>query len=334
MHSRRARPTVRVLREDLTSGWNSPEPQRLLAEGNLHALHPLNDLPHPILIKAAESFGDDPGSDHYVGPIASCRSLTLLEIKFSQWRAGVWIDEQGVCWILAAGLAKGDHQDWGDFYEQIRRAEETGGGMAAQKPTDEGLRLLKRETAAGLRLAWDLQVQEQVHTALLGIHSGGTTRLTVDHPIPGRGRMANVDLTIAQIRDGETDYDDVVVEIEPDSDWAGSDLLWSLIVRLLISVHPPEQGWDRVGNSFSNMGEPGRFTAREAELRRLVADRELDEVVEGQCAHRTHRTSLTDRTVSGNGARALCGVFFVPRQDHESLPECEVCSQRLAEIDR
>lgn len=108
MHSRRARPTLRVLREDLNADWESPRPRRVLAEGTLDQLHPLSELPHPIIIKAAESFGHNAAADNYVDSITSSTRIPLMEIKSGQWRGGVWRDkETGVHWLVVAGLAKG-----------------------------------------------------------------------------------------------------------------------------------------------------------------------------------------------------------------------------------
>ena len=55
--------------------------------------------------------------DTFVGPVVSAQSLEPLEIKIGQWRGGVWLDPGGACWLLIAGLAKGDHEDWDDFYK-------------------------------------------------------------------------------------------------------------------------------------------------------------------------------------------------------------------------
>lgn len=115
MLSRRARPTLRLLREDLGSGWNDPQPLRCLENGDLSSLHPLARLPHPIIAKAAESFGNNPEDDNFVGLILCVHSIELKEIRAEQWRGGVWMDDQEVCWLITAGLAKGGHKDRDDF---------------------------------------------------------------------------------------------------------------------------------------------------------------------------------------------------------------------------
>lgn len=124
VHSRRARPTIRVLVEDLQDGWASPYPRRKLAEADYDELHPLSELPHPIIAKAAETFGMVAAADHPAGPIASSTQLRLMEIKVAQWRGGVWVDpETGVHWLVVAGLAKGGHEDHDDFYERIKAGD-------------------------------------------------------------------------------------------------------------------------------------------------------------------------------------------------------------------
>ena len=148
MHNRRARPTLRVLKEDLTSDWDSPYPQRWLAAGDYRELHPVSELPHPVIRKATESFGTDAADDNFVGPIASATEVRLLEIKQSQWRGGVWQDHTtGVCWLVVAGLAKGNHQDRDDFYKRVERANDAG-GIREWLPTEDDSRLMRQETAA------------------------------------------------------------------------------------------------------------------------------------------------------------------------------------------
>ncbi|GMA18682.1 hypothetical protein [Arsenicicoccus piscis] len=121
MQSRQARPTLRVLREDLGSGWTDPFPQRLLSSGgDLQNLMPLSALPHPLVRKAAECFADGGGLDTSEGPIRSApAAFPLSEIKVNQWRGGVWRDAQGTHWLVVAGLAKCDHKDADDFYQRV-----------------------------------------------------------------------------------------------------------------------------------------------------------------------------------------------------------------------
>lgn len=332
MHHRRARPTLRVLQEDLTSDWMSPQPRRALAEGRLHDLHPLSELPHPIIAKATDSFGADPADDNFVGPIASSNELNLWEIKQSQWRGGVWVDQETqVCWLVVSGLAKGGHQDRSDFYKRVER-EAQAGESNRWLPTKNDIRLLKQETAARLRTEWEIEIQREVMYALEGIHEGGEWRVDIRHPVQGEGRLALVDITVTPIREAGYKADEIVVEILPEYSSAGSELLWTLATRLLITIDPPEQLWERFGDTYSNIGEPGAWHDRIVELRPLVEDGCLATSQPGTTSHFAHKEHLAGKTINGEAVRSLCGTYFVPQQDHDALPRCLACEERIAEL--
>ena len=340
MYSRRARPTLRLLREDLTSGWESPYPQRALEEGRLDDLPPMSEQPHPIVQKAMDSFGEDPSKDNFVRPIASSTRLRILEIKQSQWRGGVWQDpETDICWLVVAGLAKGNHRDADDFYERVRRENEFG-DPSQWLPDSEDKRLLKRETAARLRTEWELNIQRDVLNALKIVHTGGAHRLNIDHPIPGKGPFSSIEISVDPERGDETnddssgshvlDTDDIIVEFTPEKQYASTELFWSLITRVLISIEPPHQNWDRFGNTFSNMGEPGAWTQRIEDLSELVDANLLALSESGIHSHYAHRKHLAGKTIAGEAVRSLCGTYFVPTQDHEALPKCPICQERFS----
>lgn len=60
----------------------------------------------------------------------------------------------------------------------------------------------------------------------------------------------------------------------------------------------------------------------------LVAGHELAEFEPGRYSHYAHRTHLAGSTIEGKAVRAICGVFFVPTQDHEALPICANCQEQ------
>jgi hypothetical protein len=332
VHNRRARPTLRLLAEDLTADWESPRPRRLLTAGDVELLHPLSELPHPIITKATESCGADPADDHYVGPIAASTKLPLFEIKTAQWRGGVWEDRAtGVRWLLVAGLAKGDHQDHDDFYLRVKRENDTG-DPRRWLPTPEDHQLLRQETAARLLTEWELATQQQIRDALREVHAGGSTRLNIPHPRHGQGRLARLTLVVTPVREPGYEADEIELDVAPISTYAGTGLLWKLTIRALVCLSPPEQGWDRYKDSYTNIAEPGAWTTRLAELEKLVAAHELAESEPGRHSHYTHREHLAGNTIEGHAVRALCGAFFVPTQDHEKLPLCPPCRERLSEL--
>ncbi|WP_024874887.1 DUF3039 domain-containing protein [Saccharomonospora piscinae] len=333
MLSRRARPTLRTLQDDLTDGWESPHPQRALAKGEFENLHPLADLPHPMIAKATAAFPDNPADDNHAGRIVSCTSLPLLEVKAGQWRGGVWIDAKGTCWLLIAGRAKGNHEDRDDFYQRIVRIESDGPGLASMRPGEEDIRLHKREAASAALQQWELDVQSQLTEQLRRVQAGGTTRATIRRPLSEQS-LTEIQLTVTTCRDDGYEADEVVLEIATASRWVGSELEWQFINRALSVLNPPEQQWGRYGNTFDTVAEAGAFIHRVEELDQLNAEQTLAISQPGQHAHYTHRKGLTESSLNGKAVRALCGVFFVPYQDHADMPECLLCQQRFKEIDR
>lgn len=125
----------------------------------------------------------------------------MLEIKSGQWRGGVWVDPAtGVCWLVAAGLAKGNHTDRDDFYERVKRADESG-EIDRWLPTDDDRRQLKRETAAKLMINWELDIQHQVLEALRAISSEGTTTFALPHPAGPTRQFGECTLSMTQADD-------------------------------------------------------------------------------------------------------------------------------------
>jgi Protein of unknown function (DUF3039) len=142
--------------------------------------------------------------------------------------------------------------------------------------------------------------------------------------------MATLTLTIDPVCEPDYSSDDIVVEIDPVSQYAGQHLLWQLTIRVLIALDPPEQGWDRFGGTYSNIAEPGGWTTRVTELAEYVEGYELVESKPSQHSHYTHRNHIAGSTVKGSSLRALCGAYFVSCQDHTNMPICPEC-QRLFE---
>lgn len=346
--NRRARPTLRLLRSDLVEGWERGYSHRLIKDGEVLDLHPLSELPHPIIQKASESIGSEPALDNHEGRIRSSRTVPLFEIKIGQWRGAVWEDPHAKAnWLIAAGLAKGGHQDHDDFYFRVEQAASSG-TLKNWLPTDEDFRLLKQETAAYLITAWELEIQRQALGALRDTLRGGTGSFEVAHPVNGAKTMAVVYLEIVEVQEDDYRFDDALVSIDfrpgrsgrdgsstSNSDGLGpglqrgTGLEWQLTMRVLISLHSPEQAWDRVADEFSTYVEPGYWQEREQTLIELVGRDELAESEPGSQAHYAHRRHLTERTIEGASIRAMCGTFFVPRQDYKDLPLCPQCETRM-----
>lgn len=331
--SRRARPTLRVLRDDLADRWGDPFTLRALEAGEIDAAQPLSALPHPILLKAADSFGDDPTQDSFVGTISCVNSETLLEIKQGQWRAGVWIDDDA-CWVVTAGLAKGDHKDRDDFYKRLERLEASG-RVEDLLPGSRDRDLLKKERAHALITSWQLRNQEFIIESLESVLKGGVAAFPIESPLPDSSAddvFASVELTVTINDEPDDCYEDVVVELTFADRWKASALAWPFTTQLLAAISPPEQGWDVAGGIFSNLLEVGSLSARLAQLRDLSSRHEVGTSAPGGKAHYAHKRNLAEKAVDGRAARAICGVYFVPRRDAESLKICPACSALIKEI--
>ncbi len=98
---RRARPTLRCMREDLAL----PLP---------HADIPLGEIAHPLLAKAAERFADDQTPQER---IAAIDDQVLFKVKVQRWRGAVWLDDDEIAWLVAAGQR--EEGSPGDFYAAL-----------------------------------------------------------------------------------------------------------------------------------------------------------------------------------------------------------------------
>lgn len=302
--------------------------------GGLDPLSPLSELPHPIIQKARESFGDDPQHDNYVGRVKSCTRFTLLEIKSGQWRGGVWIDSgTGTCWLVVAGLAKGGHEDRDDFYERVSRADDSG-EIERWLPVDDDRRQLKRETAARLLTDWELDIQRLVLDALRAVAEGGTAAFVLPHPKGPAWRFGICRVTVEQVREPGFEREETVVEIELENEFRASNLGWQATMHVLISISPPETSWDRFGDTHSTIDEWGSLALRIDQLQKITDEGLVAQSTPNDKAHYTHRRHLALSSVMGRGVRSMCGVYFVPYQDHESLPRCPVCEERYRDLPR
>ena len=112
----------------------------------------------------------------------------------------------------------------------------------------------------------------------------------------------------------------------------GTHLAYVMERRLLISIAPPEQEWDLAGGIYSAMEESGHCARQIERLRDASKERRLLDSARGHVAHRVHRRHIGDASVDGRAVRSLCGVYFVPLTDPETLPECEECAWRCTQF--
>ena len=243
----------------------------------------------------------------------------------------MWTDhESGVRWVVTAGLAKGGHKDHDDFYEQLELL--VGLGKAnSLLPSEKDRLLLKRETMARELTRWEMEIQESITLALEAVLSLGIHRIDIRHPLRPE-KFAAIELAYASVADLSDGCEELVVEFIFENKFVGSELGWEARTRVLNTLCPPVQKWDRTKDIYSIVMEPG-FCARQVELLRTAnSDGQLMQAELGNASHYAHQRHIADSSVFGKSIRALCGVYFVPSQDHKEMPVCPNCTgvhQRL-----
>ncbi|WP_063039582.1 DUF3039 domain-containing protein [Nocardia grenadensis] len=333
-HNRRARPTVRLLAEDLHANWEDPHYTRAIADGRWDTIQPLGELPHPLLRKAAAMYGPDPRQDPAPRLIGCSGDLRLQELRNAQWRAGIWTDPAtGVRWVVTAGLAKGDHQDDDDFYKLLGRQVARPDRGSSLLPTSQDFTLLKRETAAWALTRWHLDIQNRIAAALRGIRS--TRTVVVELPqTPSRqpSRIGRVEIEFDDIPDAGTPREEFTLTFELEPAHEASRWGWLAMERVLICVAPPVQDWDRYRNHAWVICEVGHLDRQGWCIDAADSRSELLSAEQGAVGHYTHSAHIAEASVNGTAIRAMCGVVFVPMRDPDQLPVCPRCAEQFATL--
>jgi hypothetical protein len=72
---------------------------------------PLDEIEHPLLVKAIEQFAGD-ATPHE--RIAAVDDQVLFKVKVQRWRGAIWFDGEGGPWLVSAGSREDGSPD--DFY--------------------------------------------------------------------------------------------------------------------------------------------------------------------------------------------------------------------------
>ncbi|MEV6153017.1 hypothetical protein AB0L53_21970 [Nonomuraea sp. NPDC052129] len=162
---RRARSTLRALREDL----RLPVPP---------IDDPLDEIDHPVLVKASAQFADDSTPHERIRAITD---QVLFKVKIQRWRAAAWL-EADLPWIIAAGTREDGAAD--DFYTAL----ETTAKAARARYNAEHAQPISGPTYVGHLLPAD---EDRIrYQAESGIRALRQLRQTINH------------LTCASLHDG------------------------------------------------------------------------------------------------------------------------------------
>jgi Protein of unknown function (DUF3039) len=313
------RPTERCLIEDLSDDWDDSADLRSSRLGIASLDKAPYLLAHKIIRKAVGDFEDVTG-DRQRESISGLTDPPFWKVKIDRWRGAVYVDSDGQPWLVAAGRRyEGEARD---FYKRFMAT------VAQSKdsvlPTPEDRAHLKRQLAEERLLAREHRTQElaldlvrQARGGSDGIASG------VLHTADESRAMAEV--TVIYVPAEDDAPHEVLVELNV-VEWAEFALIeWDEQV-MLSAICSCESRWGST------------YTSRRLHSIEIQTDDELDLICNGgmsagqpgamapgHVAHVVHRKRLTEKTIDGDPVRAICGKWFVPRQDHEAVPECPTC---------
>src|SRR5690606_1503713 len=141
--------------------------------------------------------------------------------------------------------------------------------------------------------------------ALESIAAGGEVELLLPHPRNATEEFGSATITAARHDDPDYTREEVLVEFHLTDRFRASDLGWTAMIRVLITISPPEMAWDRVDDTFSTVDEVGHALASIEALREVSDRGELALSRPNDRAHFAHRRNLTDAAVDGVAVRSM-----------------------------
>lgn len=322
------RPTQRCLSDCLDDGWGDVTHQRLTRSAPLEGVYlpPLSELDHPIVRHAAQMFSGNSSSDGAKESISGLFDPPFWKVKTGRWRGAVWEDDAtGQCWLVAAGLRyEGESKD---FYARFM-ADVQSRGAEYFLPTSSDWELLDREQLTAVLQDWEIDLHQTALDCVEVAHEA-PQEITVTLWSDGESVIADVMITVEIAADAD-DPSDAVAEVTVECtvrEWEHYPAVERAEMVIMTAICPHEQDWSRADTAefriVSLTTGLDDLTARVERARYATPG----QVIAGSIAHYAHKGQLTAHTVNGTATRALCGVCFVPRQDHERLPVCPHCER-------
>lgn len=286
----------------------------------------VNDVSHPIIDHAVSVFPDD-RDDAQAPETISTISPPCYKLKSSRWRGAAYRDADEQIWIVGVGQRKGKSR--GDFYQDFmgrHRAK----GAEVWLPTEQDRQLLQWDLALGTLSDWQNQIWSSFESLLAETRLSEVVKMEISDPFsPEPGNVvSSIEVELVKF-DGE--LEPLGIELRSSvQDWSKREAFERLaLYSVMCRIHKEEQLW-----SLS----PGVNSRTLASIE-FGDDVNLLGVIEGKYAsapevgfspgRNTHFVDrgqgVTDCTVNATPVTALCGRVFVPRQDFENRPGCEVC---------
>lgn len=356
MNSQR-RVTLRCLCDDLRSDWHDVHQQRRfgrlragIAAGSstsdtallLDGLPTTAQAAHPLVASFSAAFaGDDP--DVRRESISGLSDPHWWKQKVARWRGAATdaaIVGAGEVWLCAGGLrAAGDQRDfYATFMETV-----SGHGADRYLPAAEDRRVQEIEALVARRDAWSAQVKLSVVVALDSVLRESaplTVHIPPPAPHPTTERIAHLELSVERLSDDDEEIIELTLVVSH-QDRSRPHLVGLAIETALSVVSPVAEDWrvlpaheaDEVWVAL--VGPEAVMAVRESVVAgELVESLAARGAVHGVHAHYTERGRIVDASVAGDAVPGLCGQWFVPVADPDTMPVCEMCVRRYGELER
>jgi len=247
------------------------------------------------------------------------------KVKTERWRGAVYVDANSQAWLVAAGL-RYEREPSKDFYQRFMTSARA--DVKAFLPSADDRALLLREVNENRILAresaieeWALSRVREARDAANGLSDGELTFADRD----GRVRtLAKVTFLLAPPEVPGEPYE-LLIELEI-VDWE-HQRIWEWDEQVILAA---------ISSCEGSWGTTVRATRMHSID--IVSEEELDALCHGDrsatrqgrmspgaVTHTVHRKRLTESVIEGQAVKAVCGKWFVPRQDHTNLPMCQTC---------
>lgn len=349
------RVTLRCLCEDLVDDWGSVAEQRAFQRLRAAAVSSgkdsdvalvLEEAPttacasHPLVAGFRASFESDSAGIRRES-ISGLSDPHWWKQKVSRWRGAATDAEVvgvGEAWLCAGGLrAAGESRD---FYKSFMKGIETA-GAERYLPALEDRRVQRVEQKLARVDAWTEQLRVSV---LVCISEASEARESVllHVPAPSPEPVAEVLAHLSFEVHREVGEGEELVELfmqVSDQDHARPSLVQLLIDTAQSVVEPVVDAWrvlPGVGTSqiwLTLISVETLRNAREVRSSGAVPVRLRESRLRlGVQAHYTQKDGIVSATVEGDAVRGLCGRWFVPTSNPDSLPVCPSCKDEYSRL--
>lgn len=349
------RVTLRCLCEDLASDWRDVAQQRAFVtlrtvaasdQKDSDVVRALDEVPttalaaHPLVDSFRSAFESNEPSVLRES-ISGLTNPHWWKQKTSRWRgaatdaAMIGVDE---AWPCAGGLRAG--KEARDFYVSFTTSIKQH-GPDKYLPADEDRRVQAVEEKLARREAWMTQMRLATLICLAEADTSGERR-SLHVPLPGPASvdkaLIHVRFELERIRDDDEELVELFVTVEVE-DHTVPNLVQSAIHAVRSVVEPVEDAWRVLpgpGTSeiWAALVAPETLTAAHGAVDTGELPEELAEsaLLLGIHAHYAPKGHIVDATVEGDPVRGLCGQWFVPTTNPDTLPLCPTCKEKHAAL--